>query len=154
MKQILVIALLCIGFNMAKAQSLRIVNRTPCEVHYVMYGDDPMGNCSANYRSDVYTLGAGLSVTYASPAAVPLPGLVDGGGTQLMSGWFSHVRFPQCNPNFCPGCGTSSVVVGDASCGASTMASHSFYPNCSATACGPVNISYANVGGNVTVTIF
>jgi len=156
MKQLLMFALLCMGLNFASAQSLTIHNTTMCDVHYLMYGDDPMGNCGASYRSNIYTLNGGNSITYANPSFVPAPGMVNSSSMVLgAGGWFSHVRFPQCNPAYCPGCSTGSVAVGDVSCGASNTASHSFLDaSCMVSACGMVNIIYTNVGGNVTVTIF
>lgn len=161
MKQLLLFAMLCIGMNTTKAQSLTIHNYNACDVHYLMYGDDPVGNCGASYRSDIYTIQAApvpgivpFSITYPDPSVVPFPGMVNGGGMTLgPSGWFSHVRFPECNPNLCSGCSTSSVVVGDVSCGASNTASHNINNGCPSTPCGLINITYTNVGGNVTVEI-
>lgn len=162
MKKLLLFAMLCIGINLAKAQSLTINNYTGCDVHYLMYGDDPMGNCGASYRSIIYTLaGSGVpgsvtSIVYSDPSGVPPPGMTNSGGFVLGStGWFSHLRFPQCNPAFCPGCGTSSVAVGDGSCGASNTASQSFVDatTCMPATCGTVSITYTNVGGNITVDI-
>lgn len=162
MKKLLLLAILCMGFTFAKAQGLIIKNRTACDVHFLVYGDPSVGGCGTSYRSSIMTIGGTpnplvpttFSFTDPNDFALQFPPGMTSGGTTLTTGWFSAFRFPQCNPAYCPGCSTSSVAVGDASCGLSSSASQSFLnAACVVSSCGTVNITYLNSGGNVTIEI-
>lgn len=147
-KTILMLALLLAAFSSYSQAPITIVNNSPCDIWYLIYGDNT--NCGFTYRSQVFQLNAGNFVMYNDPTMVP-GGLVDPSTSNVLgvSGVFYYARFLRADPNGSCSIG-GSVSVDD--CGNPTdVIDPADMTTC--TSCANVSINWANGLGGITVTL-